>query len=204
MGGWELGGHGRRGDDGKGCRGRESATCGWTGVGRGRDGPHCSRRLSPALILTCPATPGVPSSPPRRATPAPGPRGAHRRIRATAASGRGPASPPWSRSTSDARGQQRCTRPGSVPLAHPDLLGRATGGWGAHRPRATRGSGVQRWGLSTPPCHVPSQSELGLWGPNMSPRTGIRCDFFGQHHGSSGTKNKRGYFRVTLRRPFRV
>lgn len=221
MGGWELGGHGRRGDDGKGCRGRESATCGWTGVGRGPDSPHCSRRLSPALILTCPATPGVPSSPPRRATPAPGPRGAHRRIRATAASGRGPASPPWSRSSSDARvpvdlghprGQQRCTRPGSVPLAHPDLLGRATGGWGdsvgagltVPGPRATRGSGVQRWGLSTPPCHVPSQSELGLWGPNMSPRTGIRCDFFGQHHGSSGTKNKRGYFRVTLRRPFRV
>lgn len=211
MGGWELGGHGRRGDDGKGCRGRESATCGWTGVGRGRDGPHCARRLSPALILTCPATPGVPSSPPRRATPAPGPRGAHRRIRATAASGRGPASPPWSRSTSDARGQQRCT-PRALshsrtqtywagPLAGGETVG---AGLTVPGPRATRGSGVQRWGLSTPPCHVPSQSELGLWGPNMSPRTGIRCDFFGQHHGSSGTKNKRGYFRVTLRRPFRV
>lgn len=82
-------------------------------AGRGSDAVLTARTapgLSPALILTCPATPGVPSSPPRRATPAPGPRGAHRRIRATAASGRGPASPPWSRSTSDARGQQRCTR----------------------------------------------------------------------------------------------
>lgn len=192
-------------------------------AGRGSDAVMTGRTapgLSPALILTCPATPGVPSSPPRRATPAPGPRGAHRRIRATAASGRGPASPPWSRSTSDARvpvdlghprGQQRCTRRAlshsrtqtywAGPLAGGETVG---AGLTVPGPRATRGSGVQCWGLSTPPCHVPSQSELGLWGPNMSPRTGIRCDFFGQHHGSSGTKNKRGYFCVTLRRPFRV
>lgn len=136
-------------------------------AGRGSDAVVTGRTapgLSPALILTCPATPGVPSSPTRRATPAPGPRGAHRRIRATAASGRGPASPPWSCSTSDARGQQRCTRPGSVPLAHPDLLGRATGGWGdsgcgAHRPRSQghpRQRGSALGSVNTPvPCALP-------------------------------------------------
>lgn len=127
-------------------------------AGRGSDAVVTARTapgLSPALILTCPATPGVPSSPPRRATPAPGPRGAHRRIRATAASGRGPASPPWSRSTSDARGQQRCTRPGSVPLAHPDLLGRATGGWGDSVGAGLTVPGPRAAGFSVGVCQHP-------------------------------------------------
>lgn len=184
-------------------------------AGRGSDAVVTGRAapgLSPALILTCPATPGVPCSPPPPCDPRPGPTWSPQAYQSHRGVRQRPCEPTLvSQHLRRPRPAEMHT-PGSVPLAHPDLLGRATGGWGdsvgagltVPGPRATRGSGVQRWGLSTPPCHVPSQSELGLWGPNMSPRTGIRCDFFGQHHGSSGTKNKRGYFRVTLRRPFRV
>lgn len=186
--------------------------------------------------------PGVPSPHLRHVTSALDPRGAHRSIRATVASGRGPASPPRSHSTSDARVPVTPVGSGGSPSvtceasrdAHTQALlhsctqtywvgppvgvgDRVGAGLTVPGPRALRVAFGRHRGQSqlrqrasasgsvgTPPGRVLSQLELGLWGPNMSLRTGVRRDFFGHHQGSSRTKNKRGYFCVTLRRPFRV
>lgn len=136
-------------------------------AGRGSDAVVTGRAapgLSPALILTCPATPGVPCSPPPPCDPRPGPTWSPQAYQSHRGVRQRPCEPTLvSQHLRRPRPAEMHT-PGSVPLAHPDLLGRATGRWGdsgcgAHRPRSQghpRQRGSALGSVNTPvPCALP-------------------------------------------------